>query len=1098
MNNKSFVFRYALNLFLSWFCLITFSQSAQHNYIVERDTYGDGSQYRDLVHYYDGLGIQEQTVRVGITPHKNSLVESWQHDAFGSVTHHLLPVPCSTGAEAVAQKDIARQAITFYNDEVPLSRYKYEQSPLHRRSHVTGAGIRWHVSGHGVFTHYLLNDVNTDSLSCVLFEVSDTRLQSDTSVLVRNVGLYPSGRLRVESVKDEDNNVMLTFSTFSGLKVLERRMVSRYQWLDTYYVYDAASNLTAILPSSCLSAFSSQGGYVSSNSDILQQYGYFYLYDRTGYKRGKKMPGSDWHFFVHDASGTTVFSQDGVQRSRGQWSFTLCDVFGRVCLMGIGYGTFDVLHPCTSDFTITAERCASDAGLCGYRVNASNGIFLSSVEIHHVWYYDDYSFLTDDSMWGAENADFTFQHIEGYAQRPSMSARTHLTGEAVATFFQSSCKLSLRVYYYDMEGRVIQRYESAPLEQCLQESLLYDFTGNVLQRRISYLSIGLVEEHVYTYDHADRLSLETLSINGGPAVEILSRSYDEVGRLSSERHGGEDRFITSYGYNVRSWPISLYGTLFSERLFYESPPSGVQPMYSGYVSASQWSSGCDGMTLSEGYAYVYDVMKRLVAASYRGSKGKNFSTSYNYDKMGNIVRLQRYGHASDGYACVDNLRYQYHGNYLRKVTDMALDSYAKDVMQFHDDVDNDEEYFYDACGRLTVDLNKGISVSYSDVGYPQQVTTHTGCRVSYAYTFDGQRLLTHYETPVVNTLSLQHSSSAASTSIVRTSVLHFGNLLFRDGKLSMLLFGNGYIEFQNGCIDKKRYIYFFCDHLGSVRVAATNDQTIETNNYYPYGALYDSYSVNGTQPYKYNGKELDRMYGLDLLDYGARWYDPILARWHVIDSACEETPFFSPFAYCGCDPIGNIDPDGNSAKVFKIAFKLAKTVGKNGWSSLGKTVTYVDAVSDVVDNVSTLTDSNASITDRVVAGLSLASEFLPVSVGDVKDVSKMVNATVQKKIHGNTKLCTRAQHAYDIINKLTGKRVKTGVSGGRIRKDGKSYRAEKQVRDLNKKAGSERYNSEIVHYEPAGEGARDRILKYEKRRAEILKEELDPNIHKRP
>lgn len=58
----------------------------------------------------------------------------------------------------------------------------------------------------------------------------------------------------------------------------------------------------------------------------------------------------------------------------------------------------------------------------------------------------------------------------------------------------------------------------------------------------------------------------------------------------------------------------------------------------------------------------------------------------------------------------------------------------------------------------------------------------------------------------------------------------------------------------------------------------------------------------------------------------------------------------------------------------------------------------------------------------------------------------------------------------------------------------KSYRAE----NLNKKTGSERYNSEIVHYEPAGEGARDRILKYEKRRAEILKEELYSNIHKRP
>lgn len=54
------------------------------------------------------------------------------------------------------------------------------------------------------------------------------------------------------------------------------------------------------------------------------------------------------------------------------------------------------------------------------------------------------------------------------------------------------------------------------------------------------------------------------------------------------------------------------------------------------------------------------------------------------------------------------------------------------------------------------------------------------------------------------------------------------------------------------------------------------------------------------------------------------------------------------------------------------------------------------------------------------------------------------------------------------------------------------------MRDLNKKAGSERYKSEIVHHKPAGEGARDRILKYEKRRAEILKEELYSNIHKRP
>jgi hypothetical protein len=46
--------------------------------------------------------------------------------------------------------------------------------------------------------------------------------------------------------------------------------------------------------------------------------------------------------------------------------------------------------------------------------------------------------------------------------------------------------------------------------------------------------------------------------------------------------------------------------------------------------------------------------------------------------------------------------------------------------------------------------------------------------------------------------------------------------------------------------------------------------------------------------------------------------------------------------------------------------------------------------------VSTLTDSNASLTDRVIAGASLASELLPVSVGDVKDVYKLAKKVTGK------------------------------------------------------------------------------------------------------
>ncbi len=44
-------------------------------------------------------------------------------------------------------------------------------------------------------------------------------------------------------------------------------------------------------------------------------------------------------------------------------------------------------------------------------------------------------------------------------------------------------------------------------------------------------------------------------------------------------------------------------------------------------------------------------------------------------------------------------------------------------------------------------------------------------------------------------------------------------------------------------------------------------------HYYPYGGLMGESTGSDAQPYKYNGKELDRHSGLDWYDYGARWYN---------------------------------------------------------------------------------------------------------------------------------------------------------------------------------------------------------------------------------
>jgi len=65
--------------------------------------------------------------------------------------------------------------------------------------------------------------------------------------------------------------------------------------------------------------------------------------------------------------------------------------------------------------------------------------------------------------------------------------------------------------------------------------------------------------------------------------------------------------------------------------------------------------------------------------------------------------------------------------------------------------------------------------------------------------------------------------------------------------------------------------------------------------------------------YQYNGKELNADFGLDLYDYGARWYDASVGRWHGVDLLAEAFSVHSPYNYGVNNPIMMIDPDGRSA-----------------------------------------------------------------------------------------------------------------------------------------------------------------------------------------
>jgi len=106
---------------------------------------------------------------------------------------------------------------------------------------------------------------------------------------------------------------------------------------------------------------------------------------------------------------------------------------------------------------------------------------------------------------------------------------------------------------------------------------------------------------------------------------------------------------------------------------------------------------------------------------------------------------------------------------------------------------------------------------------------------------------------------------------------------------------------------------------GTVCSPAPN--TDQVTEHYPFGiSISKNFTTTPANKFKYNGK-LKRSVNPDpsgeeqempgrWLDYGARFYDAQLGRWHGVDPHAENYYPISPYAYVANNPIIRIDPDG--------------------------------------------------------------------------------------------------------------------------------------------------------------------------------------------
>jgi RHS repeat-associated protein len=894
------------------------------------------------VQYLDGLGRPIQTVMVKGNPDATKdMIQPTAYDAFGRETSKYLPYTTATGSPGSYRSDALNGTSgysnsgqkVFYNQTgqnyttipSPLAVTGLEPSPLNRVVEQGAPGDPWQFTGsgdpnsafHTVKTAYLVNNATaiTDTANTrivALYTVTINSDQSRTLVRTGNNATYDAGQLYVTLHKDENwktgrGGTMEEYKDKEGHVLLKRTFnyipgsPATFQMLSTYYVYDDLGNLAFVLP---------PGANPDNNAAITQatldNLCYQYCYDERNRNTQKKLPGKGWDYTVYNQLDQPVLTQDARQRTGNQWTVAKYDKLGRTILTGL-WNAGSVIPLATLQASIygVAQWDARDytnngtSYPTGYVIRSYPQTLTNYLSIN---YYDDYGITNLPATYDV-HTNIAYSNVTAGLPTGNKIAVLNPDGTVNSNMLWS-------VNYYDDKGRSIKSYKQHYLggqtnystNNYDEVSTVYNFTNVPTQTVGKHHTaaatggVTLTVANNYDYDHLGRKINSWEQINTGSNILLSKAVYNEVGQpyikhLHSADNGTSFLQDVTYSYNERGWLSKSSALLFEELLQYNSVTNipGITPaaQYNGNIASQSYGNSTTPNTTS--FTYSYDLLNRLT----NGTSTKLYSeNNIAYDVMGNTTRLQRTWNDSNVSTTIDNLTYFYtdtsgnNTNQLQKITDASTDNRGVKSGA-------NQPYTYDVNGNMITDNSKGLGITYNLLNLPA-VNTLTGGTISYTYDAAGTQL------------------RKVSTIGAGSTTEYIGGIQYSGPAIDFVRTEEGRILNITGT---PNYEYSLTDHLGNSRVAFDSNTggttTKQTDDYMPFGMEI----LSGVVPlskneYLYNKKELQEELGV--YDYGARFYDPVIARWTSIDPLAEASRRWNPYNYVENDPIRMTDPDGMS------------------------------------------------------------------------------------------------------------------------------------------------------------------------------------------